>query len=120
MIEKLTGLPENVVGFVAKGRVTKQDYDDILIPAVEEALRRHAKIRCYYELGADFSAMEAGAFWEDFKVGVGHLTRWEKVAVVTDVPWIRHAINVLRFLLPGEIKLFEVSQAAAARSWIAA
>jgi hypothetical protein len=120
MIEKLAGLPENVVGFVAKGRVTKKDYDDILIPAVEETLRHHAKIRCYYELGADFAGMDAGAFWEDFRVGVGHLTRWEKVAVVTDVPWIRHAVNIFRFLMPSEIKLFDVSQTAEARSWIAA
>jgi hypothetical protein len=120
MIERVPGLPDNVVGFVAKGRVTKKDYDEALTPVVEQAVKRHAKIRCYYELGTEFTGMDAGAFWEDFKVGVGHLTRWEKVAVVTDVDWIRHAVSVFRFLMPGEVKLFPTDKAAEARSWIAA
>jgi hypothetical protein len=120
MIEKVPGLPDNVVGFVAKGRVTKKDYDEALTPAVEQALQRHAKIRFYYELGTEFMGMDAGAMWEDFSVGVSHLIRWEKVAVVTDVDWIRHAVNVFRFLLPGEIILFPTDKAAEARAWIAA
>jgi hypothetical protein len=63
--------------------------------------------------------MDAGAAWEDFKLGVGHLTRWEKVAVVTDVEWIRHAVNAFRFLMPGEIRVFPDSQRAEARAWVA-
>ena len=88
MIEKVPGLSDNVVGFVAKGHVTKRDYDEALTPAIEQALRHYPKIRCYYELGTEFAGMDAGAFWEDFKVGVGYLTRWERIAVVTDVDWI--------------------------------
>lgn len=120
MIEKAPGFPDNVVGFVAKGRVTKRDYEEVLTPIVEQALQRQAKIRFYYELGTEFAGMEAGAFWEDFKVGVGHLTRWEKIAVVTDVDWIRHAMNAFRFLMPGSIKVFSTNRAAEARAWIVA
>ena len=64
--------------------------------------------------------MEPGAVWEDFKIAVEHLSRWERVAVVTDVEWIRHAVNVVRFLMPGEVRLFATSEAATAREWIAA
>ncbi|MGO9057741.1 MAG: STAS/SEC14 domain-containing protein [Candidatus Binataceae bacterium] len=53
-------------------------------------------------------------------MGVEHLSRWERVAVVTDVDWIRHAVYVFRFLMPGEIRVFAVSEAAAAREWITA
>ena len=49
-----------------------------------------------------------------------HLSRWERVVVVTDVDWIRLAVNVFRFLVPGEIRVFGTSQASEARSWIAA
>jgi hypothetical protein len=120
MLETIAGLPGNVIAFAARGRVTKRDYDEVLTPAVEEALKHYPKVRCYYELGAGFSGMDAGAAWEDFKLGIGHLTRWEKVAVVTDVDWIRHTVNAFRFLLPGEIKVFSNSQAAEARAWVAA
>ncbi len=120
MLETVTGMPDNIIAFSAKGRVTKGDYDAVLTPAVEAAFKRHPKVRCYYELGAEFSGMDAGAVWEDFKVGIGHLTRWEKVAVVTDVDWIRHSIGAFRFLMPGEIKVFSTNQAAEARAWVTA
>jgi SpoIIAA-like len=120
MIETVAGLPDNVIAFSAKGRVTKQDYDEVLTPAIEAALKTHAKLRCYYELGTQFSGMEAGAAWEDFKLGIGHLTRWEKVAVVTDVDWIRHTVNAFRFLMPGEMRVFPTGRAAEAKAWVAA
>jgi hypothetical protein len=64
--------------------------------------------------------MDAGAVWEDFRVGIGHLSGWERIAVVTDVEWIRLAINAFRFLVPGEIRIFPTSEAAEARRWIVA
>jgi SpoIIAA-like len=120
MLEILADFPNNVVAASAHGVVTKRDYQDILVPRVELALKRHPKIRCYYELGPEFSRMETGAMWEDLKIGVAHLSRWERVAVVTDVDWIRHAVNVFRFLMPGEVRVFATSEAAAAREWITA
>jgi hypothetical protein len=118
MIEILTNFPDNVVAAVAHGVVTKRDYEETLVPRVEIALKRHPKIRCYYDLGVQFSKMEPGAMWEDFNIGVEHLSRWERVAVVNDVDWIRHAVNVFRFLMPGEVRVFSTSEAAAARKWI--
>jgi hypothetical protein len=64
--------------------------------------------------------MEPGAMWEDFKIGVEHISRWERVAIVTDVEWIRHATNVFRFLMPGEVRVFATSETASAREWITA
>jgi hypothetical protein len=61
IIEILTDFPDNVVAAAARGIVTKQDYQDTLIPRVELTLKRYPKIRCYYDLGAQFSKMEPGA-----------------------------------------------------------
>lgn len=120
MIEVLEGFPDGVVAAVAKGRVTKSDYDEALIPMVETAFKRRDKVRCYYELGREFSGMDAGAAWEDFQLGVGHLLGWERIAVVTDTDWVRHSINFFRFLVPGQIRIFSTREAAEARRWILA
>lgn len=120
MIEILQGFPENVVAFSAKGRVTRGDYDHVLIPRVKEALALHKGIRCYYEIGAAFSGMDAGAAWEDFKVGIEHLFSWRRVAIVTDVDWIRSAMTVFRFMVPCEVRLFSTTKEAEARKWICA
>jgi len=118
MIELVDGLPDSVVAFSAKGHVTRKDYEDVLIPKVKEVLGRQGKIRCYYELGTAFAGIEPGAAWDDFKLGFEYLSRWERVAVVTDVAWIRLAVNAFRFLVPGEVRVFAAAQAAEARLWI--
>ncbi|MEZ5830527.1 MAG: STAS/SEC14 domain-containing protein [Dongiaceae bacterium] len=118
MIEKLEGFPSNVVAFACKGQVTQRDYERVLIPAVEQALKQHEKVRIYYQIGADFSGIDPGAMWQDFKVGMGHLLRWERIAVVTEVEWIRHTMNIFSFLVPGEVRTFHSDQAAEARDWI--
>ena len=99
--------------------MTKSDYDLVLVPAVLKALRAHETIRLYYETGADFAGIDPGAIWDDFKVGMEHLMRWQRVAVVTDVEWIRHAVRFFGFLMPSTTKLFLQSEAAQAREWIA-
>ena len=64
--------------------------------------------------------IEPGAMWEDFKVGMEHLTRWERMAVVTDVDWIKHTMRFFSFMMPGEMKAFPRSEAAQARAWVTA
>jgi len=49
-----------------------------------------------------------------------HLTRWERVAVVTDVEWPEQTMRLFSFLMAGAMKSFPTSEAAQARSWIIA
>ena len=120
MIEALKGFPANVVAFACKAHVTRRNYETILMPAVEDALKQHAKVRLYYQVDPDFSGIEAGAVWDDFKVGMGHLLRWERIAVVTDVDWIRHTVRAFGFVMPGEVRVFPIDELAMARAWIVA
>jgi SpoIIAA-like len=118
MIEIIENFPEDVVGFAAKGQVSRKDYLEVVIPAIEKARKGHAKLRLYYELGPQFSEIDLGAEWEDLKLGIEHYSLWERVAVVTDIGWIRHLVGAFRFLMPGEIRVFANADLAQARSWI--
>jgi SpoIIAA-like len=120
MIEHLKDFPGNVLAFVCKGHVTKQDYDTVLVPAVADALKKHDKVRLYYETAGDFSGIDPTAVWTDFRVGMEHFTRWERMAVVTDVDWIKHTMQFFAFMMPGQLRIFPSSEAAEARAWIAA
>ncbi|ODV40507.1 hypothetical protein AWV79_07105 [Cupriavidus sp. UYMMa02A] len=118
MIEILEGFPGKVVAVRASGEVTRDDYERVLIPAVDAAMKGHDKIRVYYELGPGFTRMSPGAAWDDLKLGVAHYWHWEAVAVVTDHDWIRRAIDVFCFVVPAHIRTFPDDQAAKARDWI--
>ena len=119
MIEQLQGFPDNVLAFACHGQVTRGDYLDVLVPAVTRALKTHGKLRLYYETAADFTGFDPGAMWEDFKVGIEHVTRWERVAVVTDVDWIKRSAGFFNLLIPATVNVFATSQAAQARQWLA-
>ncbi len=118
MITKLPGLPENILGFEAKGELTAKDYENVLIPEVEKVLEKYKKVRLLYYLGPEFEGFTAGAVWDDAKIGLKHLLAWDKVALVTDVNWLRKTINCIAFLIPGSVKLFANDNLDAARDWI--
>jgi hypothetical protein len=120
MIETMPGMPDNVLAFSAKGQVTGEDYESILIPAVEAALKKHNRVRLLYHLGPEFSGFEMAALWDDTKVGLRHLSAWEKIAVVTDADWVRHSVTFFGFLIPAEVRVFGNHELAAAAEWLQA
>ena len=118
MIELMQDLPANVLGFSAHGKITGADYESTLIPAVEAKLKETAKVALLYHLGSDFQSFEAGALWQDTKVGLMHLTAWRRIAVVTDSDWLRGAVKALGFMMPCPVKVFATSELADAKAWV--
>lgn len=119
MIELVEGLPEHVVGVRVHGEVTRDDYERVLIPAVEKRILAGRKVPVYYELAPDFAGFSLGSVWDDMVLGIGHLTSWERVAVVTDVDWITNATEALRFMMPCPVRVFPLADADRARHWVA-
>ena len=80
-------------------------------------MQGNPKVRIYVEIKS-FDGMDAGAALDDFMVGMRHLTQWERIAMVSDVDWIKHAVKAFAFLFHGTLKLFPLAEAEAARKWI--
>ena len=118
MIELMADLPGHVVGFTAIGKLTGEDYEQVVIPAVEEGLEQHSHLNLLYHLGPDFEGFDAGAVWNDAKVGLKHLTAWKRVAVVTDVDWIRGSARAFGFVMPCHVRVFENAGLGEARAWV--
>ncbi len=117
MMELMKGLPDNVVGIVGSGNITAEDYDTVLIPVIHEKLKIYKKIRMLYQLTKDYTHYELGAFLEDTKV-TWHTFSFEKVAVVSDVHWIRDSVNLYRLFMPMPIKVFGNNEMEKAKEWV--
>ena len=117
MIELMSDLPDNVLGMTAHGKVTGEDYENVVIPALEARLAKHEKLRLVYHCGDEFEGYDAAAMWDDAKVGLKHLTAWDKIAVVSDVDWIRTMSKTFGFVMPGQVKVFANAELDAARAW---
>jgi hypothetical protein len=118
MIELMTDLPERVLGVKAIGHVSAEDYKTVLVPAIEEKLTQYKKTRLLYELGDEFEGYTGGAAWEDAKIGMKHLTSFERVAIVTDIDWVEKTIKAFGFVLPGEVRVFDDDDLEEARAWV--
>ena len=60
-----------------------------------------------------FAGLADGEIWRSADRG----DTWERLAVVTDKDWMRHAISVFGWLSPGELRLFEPGELAQAKAW---
>jgi len=118
MVEPIPNLPDNVLGFTAKGTGTAKDYENVITPAVEELFSHRDKVRFLYHLGRDFEGMAPGAAWDDTKLGLRHLSGWERIAVVSDVEWIRAAVGLFGLAMPGHVRVFHNRDLGDATRWV--
>ena len=118
MIQLLPDMPKNVIGLEASGKVTREDYQATVLPQIEQKQRDFDKIRLMYVLGNDFDGYSAGAVWEDASLAFKKPGSWERIAVVSDNEWLGRAMALFSWMMPGEVKLFPISEERQAREWV--
>jgi hypothetical protein len=121
VIERVSDLPSGVLGFRASGKVTNDEYRQMIEP-IYAALERAEKLNIYFELADDFHGLDLGALWQDVKaagsIGLKHRSSWQRMALVTDKDWVRHGASAFGWLAPGDLRLFEPSECENARAWL--
>jgi hypothetical protein len=116
MITQLENLPDGVIGLHASGEVTADDYRDVMVPVLDEALARGG-VRLLYVID-EHTTFSAGAMLADAKLGFGHLKGWERLAVVSDADWLENTVKALGWMMPGEVKVFDDDDLDAATDWL--
>lgn len=121
MIEKIDDVPAGVTGLRASGKLTKEDYTEVLEPALNAAVAS-GEVRLLFVLDS-YDGLEWGAMPEDLKTGFKAYFRehqaWQKMAFVTDVEWIAKATRAFAWVAPGELAVFPLAEEEAARTWVA-
>jgi len=122
MIERIDDMPPGTIGFRAKGKLTRDDYRNILEPVLHEAAES-GEIRMLFALTA-FEGLEPAAWFDDIKtglgLGIGHHSAWKRSAIVTDMDWIGRAYRMFAWMTPGEVKVYGLDQLEEAKSWVSA
>ena len=119
------GSPDTVLAVEVVGKLGKDDYQTVLVPGLNGLLDRHGEIRCVFVFGDEYTGLTVGGTAEDSKLFFSELvhhelSKWKRCAVVTTHDWLRHAISVFRFMMPGEVECFGPSEVQAAIDWAAA
>ena len=120
MLELMKDIRSNVVGVRATGKVTSEEYEKVLIPAVAELSKRAEKINLLILLETDVSHFTLGAWMEDMFLGLKHFTRWNRVAIVSDQKGVQQFTNLISNFVPGHYKGFPIASLELAKQWVAA
>lgn len=107
--EVIEGLPEDVIALRAVGIITAEDYRDTLIPLVAAKQKRHDKLKCLIVLDEDYATYSGDAVWSDTKFGLTHATTFSRIALVTDILWMKRTARLFMALMHFAFEAFPLS-----------
>ncbi|BBB29014.1 STAS/SEC14 domain-containing protein [Neptunomonas japonica] len=118
MLSILPDTAGDLIVVQASDSLTADDYKDVLVPLIEEKLPTYGPLRVVIYLDPSFTGMEAGAIWEDAKLGLSHTEDFLRVALVGGPDWIEWATKLGNHLIKGETQHFEERQFLQALHWV--
>lgn len=118
MITQLENMPPNAVGFKAEGTITKEDFEQTVNPSVKASIEKNGKLNYLLVLDTDLGNFSAGAWLQDALLGIKHLTKWNRAAIVSDSEGVKKFTDAFSILVPGEFKGFSKSEQQEAIKWV--
>lgn len=117
MIRYTTQPGSPIVEVTVEGEITNQDLKRVF-QRFHDDFETGGKTRVL-EVIRNFTGMEPQALWTDLRLGVPMAQKVSRVAVVADQAWIRAACHLGRFFTKAELKVFEPTELAEAKAWVA-
>lgn len=104
------------LSFKAQGKLTHEDYQAIT-PLLDSALTAvgEPKVIAFIDI-TELTGWEAGAAWDDFKIGLRHGNTFTRIAILGNRKWQEIATKVGGWFMAGEIEYFVNEQDAL--SWL--
>ena len=118
MITIIKNLPDDIVGLLYDDEVTATDYETVLFPAIEAALKKSKDLKVLCRLGENFKSFKLGALKDDMEIGLKYYRDWKRIAFVSDNEWMNHAVKAFLFLVPAKVKIFESKNMKEAIKWL--
>jgi len=115
MIKVLPESKGNLLVLRAAGRLTRQDYRDVIIPRLRAVIRDHGRVRFLLD---DFDGWEVAAFWEDARLALTHRNDFEKIGVIGAPGWVVWALKLVALVMRCEIRTFPPGEWTEALSWM--
>ena len=118
MLTPIDNLPTGAIGFVANGRITRDDRHGVFEPQLSRALESADRVRLLYVAGGDFKGYEHGTLYDESVFGSRHFQHFDRIAfVAADGPYHR-AVQAMKGLMPARVKVFRPADIAAAKDWL--
>ena len=108
---------DNIVAFRALAEVTKDDFQEVVVPSIDKLVKRINEINFLLVLDTDIGNFTSGAWLQDLLVGLKHLGKWNRAAIVSDSDEIISFTNGFSYVVPGEFRGFKKLDFNKALNW---
>ena len=88
------------------------------MPKVNELIENTDKLNYLLVLETSVKNFTIGAWMKDVFMGIKHLTKWNRAAIVLDAHGVRSFTNFFSYLMPGEFRGFEHKDLQEAIDWV--
>lgn len=121
MLHKIDFEDFHVVGFRWEGKFDEEGAKQSIVQFFKE-LQTKSRFNVYMEVES-LTEVEAQGIWEEIKFEAKNyqqmLNEIDKIALVTDMTWMRSIAENASFMVPKmKIKAFEMKDAEAAKTWV--
>lgn len=99
-----------------RGKLVKADYETVA-PEFDRLVQEHGKLHVLFDM-ADFHGWDAGAAWQDLKLGVAHFADIERMAMVGEAKWQHGMATFIKPFTKAKVRYFDQADAAEAREWL--
>lgn len=118
MVEVTFDTKSNIIQCRLSGVVSAEDYEKVLIPAITKHFEKNKTLKVLYYVDENFDSYELKAMYDDAKIGMKFFFQWEKIAVVSDVEWLKNSVRLFSFLFPATIETFATNELKQAKEWL--
>ncbi len=119
MITVLADTPDNVAAFQAQGEVNKEDFENLVFPHVQAKVNQYDELNYLLLLNTDVENFTFGAWIQDALLGLKNITKWNRVAIVTDQKSVQKFTEIFSVMMPGEFRSFPRENLSKALNWCA-
>ena len=118
MFEIIHDMPDGTLGVMAKGDVTHADCERTLLPLVANHSPSNCKTPMLLLFGRDFQDFTTDALGNGTEFAFKHWREVDRLAVVSDVEWVRKAIWLFAPFMRGNVRVFHDYEIEQAKTWI--
>ncbi len=105
-----------VLTIQVSGKLEKDDYVH-LVPEFERLIRQHGKLSLLFDM-TNFHGWDAGAAWEDMKLGIKHFSDIERIAMVGEMKWQHGLAMFSKPFTNAKVRYFDHLDLVEARKWL--
>jgi hypothetical protein len=118
MIEIIPGLPAHVAAFNATGKVTENDYINTIEPLCARIVKEFGTISYLLVINTSLGNYTPGAWIKDALLGFKYLSKWNRLAIVSNKKGIKEFTDIFGNLIPPKTKGFMMEELAEAKRWV--